>query len=180
MTISEEQKAIFRETCKTFVHNGGICIDIDCKDCPFSQRYNKGVDCIDNGYTIEETCAQDTVLVESAKQWLKDNPEHDTKLMEKEGAKYDSGKPDWSLLPLDEIEQVVDVLTFGAVKYDRDNWKKVDNKRDRYFAAMMRHIKAWFTGETHDQESGKHHLAHAICCALFLMWNDNVNKELRK
>jgi len=42
------------------------------------------------------------------------------------GVKYDSGKPDYTLLPLDALEQVVEVLTFGAAKYDRDNWKKVD------------------------------------------------------
>ncbi|KKM03271.1 hypothetical protein LCGC14_1776070, partial [marine sediment metagenome] len=57
------------------------------------------------------------------------------------GLKYDSEKPRWDLLPLDIIEQIVKVLTIEAQKYDDDNWRKVENGKKRYYAAMMRHIK---------------------------------------
>jgi len=87
----------------------------------------------------------------------------------KEGVKYDKEKPDYSLLPPYALEDVVKVLTFGAEKYDRWNWKKLDNLEDRYFAAAQRHLWAVMRGETHDLESGKHHYAHAICCIMYLL-----------
>ena len=47
------------------------------------------------------------------------------------GVKYDSDKPKWNLLPWDELEDVVKVLTFGAKKYAPDNWKFVDDANNR-------------------------------------------------
>jgi len=88
------------------------------------------------------------------------------------GVKHDASKPRWDLLPIRETEEVVHVLTAGSVKYSDDNWKIVDNSRNRYFAALMRHVMAWWTGETFDPETKRHHLAHAVCCCLFLMWFD--------
>ena len=89
-----------------------------------------------------------------------------------EGIKYDENKPMWNLLPMESVEEVVDVLTFGAKKYSPDNWKKVD--KERYYAACMRHIVAWRKGETFDVESGLHHLAHAITCLLFIMEHERI------
>ncbi len=88
------------------------------------------------------------------------------------GTKHDQGKPDWSLLPLDVVGEIVNVLTFGARKYARNNWKKIDDAENRYFAAAMRHITAWQSGERTDNESGLPHLAHAACCLIFLLWFD--------
>lgn len=95
---------------------------------------------------------------------------------ELEGIKFDSGKPRWGLLPFREVREVVDVLTFGAQKYSDDNWQNV-RPTNRYIDAAFRHITAWLTGEKKDAESGISHLAHAICCLLFLMWFDNEDKK---
>lgn len=92
------------------------------------------------------------------------------------GVKYDSDKPRWDLVPTGVLGQLVDVLTVGAKKYSPDNWKHVEDCRNRYYAAMMRHIDSWWEGESDDPETGLHHLAHAICCAMFLIWKDD-NKE---
>ena len=86
-----------------------------------------------------------------------------------EGVKYDNDKLRWDLLPMAPVEEVVKVLTYGAKKYDDENWRKVDNQRSRYYAAAMRHIVAWWQGEKRDPERGYHHLAHAICCLIFLI-----------
>ena len=88
------------------------------------------------------------------------------------GVKHDQGKPQWDLLPWEELEDVVKVLTFGATKYSPDNWKKVPNSPSRYMDATMRHLVAYRTGETFDKESNQHHLAHAMCCLLFMLWHD--------
>jgi hypothetical protein len=85
------------------------------------------------------------------------------------GAKHDTGKPQWHLLPWRAVEAVVKVLDHGALKYAPDNWRKVDRWRERYLSATMRHLVAWRCGERDDPESGLPHLAHAACCVLFLL-----------
>jgi len=88
----------------------------------------------------------------------------------KPGTKYDSQKLRWELLPWSEIEDMVRSLTFGAVKYEEDNWKKV-KPTSRYIGAMMRHIVSHEKGETIDKESGVPHLAVVAVDALFALWH---------
>ena len=89
------------------------------------------------------------------------------------GMKFDSGKLDYTLLPWDGIEEVVKVLEFGAKKYARDNWKKVESQR--YMAAAFRHLVAHSKGELTDSETGLSHLAHASCCVLFMLSLEKQN-----
>lgn len=94
------------------------------------------------------------------------------------GVKHDSHKLRMSLIPNSTLAEVVKVLEFGAEKYSPDNWKHVDDARTRYFDAAQRHIMTWWDNDNQtDPESGRHHLAHAICCLLFLMWFDLVGKH---
>lgn len=86
-----------------------------------------------------------------------------------EGRKDDGGKLLWRLLPIPPVREIVRVLTFGAVKYEPNNWKHVE-PRHRYTDAMLRHITAWMDGERDDHESELHHLAHAGCCLLFILY----------
>jgi hypothetical protein len=85
-----------------------------------------------------------------------------------DGVKHDSGKPRWDLVPWAEMQDVVQVLTFGAHKYGANNWKYVPEAQERYFAAALRHLVAWKSGEVLDPESGLPHLAHAVSSLLFL------------
>ena len=89
------------------------------------------------------------------------------------GRKDDSAKRRYSLLPKGTVNSVVDVLEFGSKKYADNNWQKVPNAKTRYYDAALRHIDAWFGGEIKDIETGLPHLAHAICCLMFLMWFDS-------
>lgn len=91
--------------------------------------------------------------------------------------KNDQGKPELALLawlPLEEAVMVCRVLEHGGQKYSPDNWKKGNFRR--YASACMRHIFARLKGEINDPESGLPHLAHAICCLLFLLWFDHNGK----
>jgi hypothetical protein len=92
------------------------------------------------------------------------------------GLKHDDGKPRWSLMPLIAVEEVVHVLTHGSAKYSDNNWKRVKPFKDRYFSACMRHLTAWQAGERKDPETGRSHLAHAICCLIFLLWKELKNE----
>jgi hypothetical protein len=96
--------------------------------------------------------------------------------------KHDYDKPMWDLLPLEQIQKIVEVLTFGAKKYSKNKWKEVPDAKERYFAALMRHLTSWRFNEDKDQESGLSHLAHAGCCLIFLMWledHDGRNKNIK-
>lgn len=90
-----------------------------------------------------------------------------------EGVKFDYGKVLMGCIPPNAELAVAKVLSFGARKYDRENWRKVDNAEERYLDAAMRHINADRRGEKTDAESGEDHLAHAVACLLFIL-------ELRK
>lgn len=84
------------------------------------------------------------------------------------GVKYDTSKPAMDLMPpLMEME-VAKVLTFGAQKYDAENWRHLTDLHARYRSAAKRHINALKRGEQFDDESGLHHAAHAVCCLMFL------------
>lgn len=93
-----------------------------------------------------------------------------------EGRKDDTGKLPWHLLPGDALEEIVKVLQFGANKYAERNWE-VGMKWSRPFAALMRHMWAWWRGEHTDKETGLSHLAHAGCCLLFLLAYSVRNKQ---
>lgn len=88
--------------------------------------------------------------------------------------KLDHGKDRWDLLPLGPVRMIVAVLTSGAAKYAPNGWMGVPDATDRYYAALQRHLVAWRQGETHDPESGLHHLGHAGACLLFLAWHAGV------
>lgn len=101
------------------------------------------------------------------------------------GEKQTDGKLMWDRLPVEPVEEVVKVLTYGANKYNSDtpdnpNWKHVTDPKNKYYAAAMRHIIEWRKGNITDPESGLHHLAHAVSNLLFLMHfdlNPKQNKE---
>lgn len=89
------------------------------------------------------------------------------------GAKFDGGKLLFSLLTRSlagPVRVVVAVLTYGANKYAAESWQLVPDARRRYEDALDRHLSQWRLGEDFDDESGLHHLGHAACNALFLLW----------
>lgn len=89
--------------------------------------------------------------------------------MKSEGAvKHDGDKVRLDLLPPELVEGVGAVLTFGAHKYGARNWEK-GMRWGRPFAALLRHLWAWWRGEEKDPETGMSHLWHAGCCLAFLI-----------
>jgi len=93
------------------------------------------------------------------------------------GRKFDGGKLQYGLVPPNALKATVEILTFGAEKYEPDNWKKVPDAKRRYFDAAQRHLWAWKCGEQNDQETGRNHLAHAMCCIMFLLERDLFDDE---
>ena len=79
------------------------------------------------------------------------------------------GKLRWELLPLQTLEEVVRIYSFGAEKYGPNTWQNLDNGYDRYKAALLRHLVSYEKGETHDAESGIHALAHMAWNAIAML-----------
>lgn len=86
------------------------------------------------------------------------------------------GKIRWELVPLDLIEWVAKVYTFGATKYKAYSWQHIGKTEDgtnefqRYKAALLRHLVAHEKGEFLDPESGLPHLAHVLWNAIAMLY----------
>lgn len=85
-----------------------------------------------------------------------------------EGVKYDADKIPMGLFPPEAMEQISEVLGYGARKYATHNWRN-GMRWSRLYDALLRHLNAWNSGENTDPESGLPHLAHAGCCLVFLI-----------
>lgn len=93
------------------------------------------------------------------------------------GKKYDSGKLRYDLLDIPALEQVIKALMFGANLYGAGNYRKVKNKRTRYWNAAMRHLGEYRKGVRQDKDSSLHPLAHAIVDCLFIVEQDMKVKK---
>lgn len=85
-----------------------------------------------------------------------------------EGIKYDSGKLRLAEMMQDfrlPLAAVCQVWEFGADKYEKSNWKKVDNAVDRYTNALIRHLMEE-DARPYDEESEILHAAHVAWNAL--------------
>ena len=84
------------------------------------------------------------------------------------GMKFDTGKLQYSLIPTSATKALAEVLTYGANKYAPNNWQLVQDGETRYLDALFRHLEAFRSGEVNDEESGLHHLSHALTNVAFL------------
>lgn len=85
-----------------------------------------------------------------------------------EGLKFDTDKARYDLIPPEIEEAIAKVLTFGATKYGERNWE-LGMKWGRPYAALRRHMAAWWSGEDNDPETGMPHTWHASCCLAFIV-----------
>ena len=91
----------------------------------------------------------------------------------KDFVKFDSDKPMFHLTDPFAMEDLAKCLTFGAKKYDADNWKKGDILT--YISALERHLgdvkKGVLLDDAEffmDQDSGLQHGAALLCNSMFI------------
>lgn len=82
------------------------------------------------------------------------------------GTKFDQDKPRFELIAPDAELWLAKILTFGATKYEDNNWTGL--KLKRVLGALKRHLNALERGEDFDSESGMPHHAHLLTNAMFL------------
>lgn len=98
-------------------------------------------------------------------------------LKELKAIRYNKGKPRIGLVPPELMVEVAKVLTFGAEKYEENNWKK-GLSDENCLSSCLRHICKYMAGEEFDNESGISHLSHAACNLAFLIhFHCPINKE---
>lgn len=92
------------------------------------------------------------------------------------GKRYNESKKRWSLIDLNVMEGMVDVLEFGAKKYGVNNWRK-GLKTTEIYDSLMRHLTEIMKGNDIDSESNLHHIDHVLCNAMFLSHMIKFKKE---
>lgn len=84
------------------------------------------------------------------------------------GLRFNDGKTRHDLIPPFAQEMYGKVLTKGAEKYEVRNWER-GMDWSKVTASLDRHILKFKAGEDFDEETGLHHLAHAMCNCAFLL-----------
>lgn len=93
------------------------------------------------------------------------------------GARYNSGKVRYELIPTHLLESTARVLDYGTMKYAEWNWAKgMDYSVP--IGCMKRHLAAIERGEDIDPESGERHIGHVIANALMLEHYMNVYPQM--
>ena len=82
--------------------------------------------------------------------------------------KHDGDKLPLDLITPEMINALGGALKFGADKYAPRNWEQ-GAEWGRYYAALQRHLWAFWSGKEVDEESGLPTLHHAACCLMFLI-----------
>ena len=149
MTLNDKRKSLSK-----------WCQMTDCHDCPLWDFYGCMCDRLVWAEMSEDKLNKYYNIIFSHVQTASEAAQT---------AKYDEGKPDYTLVPKALISGCERVRTYGVQKYhDPDNWKKVEP--ERYWKALIRHVlAAWYNYRAVDQESGLLHLEHIVCNAAFLL-----------
>lgn len=93
------------------------------------------------------------------------------------GDRFNQGKPKWSFVDFNSLEDMVRVLEYGANKYSKDNWKK-GLPYTEISESLIRHLISFLNGEDNDDESGISHVGHIMCNAMFLSYMYKNRKDL--
>ncbi len=104
-----------------------------------------------------------------------------------EFARFNSGKPDWSLMEEDAFEVMIRVLEAGAKKYSADNWKKgrpskekmLDtwNSTFRHLKEIKKGIKSGDPKDIYDLDLGINHIGNLMCNAMFMGYHMITNGD---
>jgi hypothetical protein len=73
------------------------------------------------------------------------------------------------LVPLGTLAGAARVLAHGAIKYGRRNWRIDKIRATTYQGAILRHLTAYYDGETYDPDSGENHLSHIMANCMVLL-----------
>lgn len=87
----------------------------------------------------------------------------------------------FDLLPVDFLWSLAEHFGQGAKKYEDHNWLR-GYKWSLSYAALLRHLTAWWGGEDLDAETGSSHMIAVAwhACVLFVFWRRNLGTDDRE
>ena len=74
-----------------------------------------------------------------------------------------------ALIPGPALVHMGEAFRDGAVKYGPANWRDEPVTTSTYVNAALRHILSYYDGETNAEDSGVHHLGHALGCLAIIL-----------
>lgn len=74
----------------------------------------------------------------------------------------------WLTPPAAKIA-LAEALMDGAIKYQPYNWREKGVRVSVYLSAAERHIMDFLDGQDYAEDSGVHHLGHAMACFAILL-----------
>lgn len=74
-----------------------------------------------------------------------------------------------SVIPSTAILELGKAMQNGAGKYGAFNWRDNKISSSVYMDACMRHLLSWWDGEEIAEDSGVHHLGHAMACLALVL-----------
>ena len=95
------------------------------------------------------------------------------RVKDNQGSKFDSGKMDWYVLPLEILEPLVEVMKAGEKKYGTFNClQPFDDPDRRFWSANLRHAKACQHDPlARDEETGCYHEAARAFSSLMRIYH---------
>lgn len=93
------------------------------------------------------------------------------------GTKYDNGKADLTLIPMEAMEAMARAFMHGEKKYTRGNFKN-GLETTRTLAAALRHIYEKLDRVDIDHESGVDTLGHAMAAIAMTIYNLKHHPEM--
>lgn len=82
----------------------------------------------------------------------------------------------YDLIPVEPLRKVAEVYGLGSRKYADRNWER-GYAWSLSYAALQRHLNAFWGGESHAPDDGQHHLASVVFHALALMEFERSHPE---
>ena len=105
------------------------------------------------GPSLEDEFDDQSILAE-ASSYPDDNPK----------TLIGTTKPTISSIPPVALYHMGQAMADGRQKYGLMNWRDKRVSSSIYYDAALRHLMSWWDGENRAEDSGVHHLAHAMAC----------------
>lgn len=80
------------------------------------------------------------------------------------------------VVPPSAVHALAEAFADGAKKYGPYNWRDHAISSSVYYGAALRHLTAWWDGEDLAEDSGIHHLHHALACIAMVIDGKAVGK----
>lgn len=80
------------------------------------------------------------------------------------------------LVPPSAVAALAEAFADGAKKYGPYNWRTKTVSSSIYYAALLRHVQAWWDGEDLAEDTGISHLYHALACLAIIVDASSIEK----